>query len=566
MPANNQEQFFGPWIKNDSISQIQTSGFSNGSSNNSKRTSPIISRHNSPTVGSPSTSPPHIHSPLRRNLSNPFMIIPEDREIDIIPNRPKPIERYVPPPKKRVSWKIKLITLISWPILLTGLCLNFLLFPIKVLFTPTFWLTMVVQIIWKIVAAPIMSIKRFLILLNTPLSERNRKKRTILISCGSTIQSLHLARNFHSAGARVVVFEFQGLFQLAKFSTAVDKFYTIPRVTPYNLNDYVAALCDIVAKEKPTLYVPVCSSNPAYYDTFARPHLELLGCKSFIPGAQEIMVLDNVLEILRNCEGNQIPTPLYRIVRSREDLNNLYESGWFSNYRCNMTSVGFNGVIERNKIILPRNRQDLRLTHEISEEKPWIVLQDLPGKNYVTCTTVKESQVVANVTCSVVNGSQNFIPELNEEVDRWLENFFSKVRFPRPINGHFSFRFVKTDRSNELLPLGARVGVSLPYICYTSVQSKILCKPCPHFKRHTSGPVVQTREWYKLPEMVLNVFRNPSKKSLENFIGTVIDKREALFVYWDFLPYLAFYHFQILKSITHYIKKRRNSCKHMPVH
>jgi hypothetical protein len=492
------------------------------------------------------------------------MIIPEDKEIDL--TRPKPIDRYVPPPKKKVSWKVKLITLLSWPILLTGFCLNFILFPIKVLFTPTFWLAIVLQIFWKLAALPIMSLKRFLVLLNSSASERNRRKRTILISCGSSIQCLHLARNFHLAGARVVVFDFQGLFQLSKFSTAVDKFYTIPKVTPYNVNDYISALCDIVAIEKPTLYVPVSSTSPAYYDTLARPHLELLGCKSFIPGAQEIMILDNILEILKNCEMNQIPTPHYRVVRSREDLINLYETGWFSNYRCNMTSIGFNGVIERNKINLPRNRQDLKFTHEISEEKPWIVLQEIPGNHYVTCTTVKESKVVANVTCFVTAGSQNFVPEMNEDVDRWLENFFSKVRFPRPINGHFTFRFVKDDRTMELLPLGNRVGVSLPYICYTSVQSKILCKPCPHFERKTSGPVVENRGWYRLPESIISVFKSPSKKSLEKFIGTVVDKREALFVYYDPLPYFAYYHFQILKSITQFIKSRRNSCKHVPVH
>ena len=143
---------------------------------------------------------------------------------------------------------------------------------------PMFWISACVWIFWQFVQLPLTAVKLFLSLLLTPPSERLRKKRTVLISSGSTVQALHLARNFHSAGARVVVCEIDGLFALARFSTAVSKFYTVPKPTSDQLQNYVRAVCEIVDKEEAAYYVPVSATTAAYYDAVAKPHLELLGC------------------------------------------------------------------------------------------------------------------------------------------------------------------------------------------------------------------------------------------------------------------------------------------------
>lgn len=309
------------------------------------------------------------------------------------------------------------------------------------------------------------------------------KRRTILISCGSTIQTLHLARNFYSSGARVIVFEFEGLFGLARFSTAVSKFYTVPRPTPEYPQDYIAALCDIVEKEKPTYYIPVCATSPAYYDSLAKPHLEILGCSSFIPGLHEIFILDDTLEMMKKCRLNGITLPPFRVLSSKEDLFRLYEIGWLTGYRNLMISVGPYGLLERQKYILPQNRHDLKLLHEISDEKQWLIVRNVPGKHYLTCTTVKDSRVITNVTCLVNQDTKNLIPDDNKEIESWLNEFFMKIHLQRSINGHISFRFIKCKATGHLLPIGIRVGVSLPYICYTGVHSRVLCKPCPHFSR-----------------------------------------------------------------------------------
>lgn len=575
--AKGPKNFFGPWTRSGSNGNIVVpSPLINHNSNIYPKTAPSSPAYRSPFNSPASNSPPYMgpsqiahHSQLKRHFSSTFMLIPEDREIEEISDcRSTGSERsthvYAKEKYPVSTFHIIMRLMLWWPLLVIGIFQRFINFMMQSVWsfesTPSFWFSAFLWLFWKLISYPLAIIKSVLIFLHTPAHERLRKKRTVLISGGSTLQALHLARNFHSTGARVVVFEFEGLFALAKFSTAVDKFYTIPKMSQKNSDEYINALVDIVEKEKPNLYIPVGATSPAYFDSLAKPHMELAGCqKVFSPGAQEVSVLDDIGQILRKCESRNIPVPPYRVITSKSDLVRLYDAGWTDNFRNILLETGINGIIDRQKIILPSNKRDLKLSFEISEENPWIVLRDVPGKHYVTCTTVKDGKMIANVTCAIQTQTRNLIPEQNADIEKWLSEWFDKVNFKRPINGHISFRFVKSDASGNLLTLGARVGVTLSYLCYTGVQPRVVAKPCPHFDRRNSGPISQSRYW--LPETVMNTIKNPSTKSLEHFIGTVLDKREALFAYNDPLPYVAYYHFQLpLQKVLKFLK--RHSIKH----
>ncbi|XP_055529993.1 uncharacterized protein LOC129721427 [Wyeomyia smithii] len=581
MPSANNDKLLGPWSRSDSSGSMFLSNNNNAdnlvkayarTAPTSPRWTPVGSRHNSPPMPSSplSSSPP---STLRRNYSSTFMLIPEDRAVDPVSIDPMPLINNGRDRRENLSNKyrasngrIVLRLILWWPLLLIAIAQRILGFLMQLswrpfLFAaPAFWLSACLWMFWKIVALPLACLKWALVALHTPAHERNRKKRTILISCGSTIQTLHLARNFYKSGARIVVFEFEGLFGLARFSTAVSKFYTIQKPTPDTANEYIAALCEIVEKEQPTHYIPVCATSAAHYDALAKPHLELRGCSSFIPGAQETSVLDDILQVMQKCEFNQITMPPHQIVASKEDLHRLYDNGWLSGYRNVMIASGFLGVLERAKYVLPMNRRDLKLNYEISDMQKWVVVRDVIGAHYVTCTTVKDSQVVANVTCAIQNDTRSLVPESNDDVENWLKEFFRKIRLQRPLNGHISFRLAKCASTGEVLPLGIRVGVSLPYICYTGVHSRVICKPCPHFNRQNSGPLVQDGGRYWIHETVMNAIRRPSADAVQQLIGTVIDKREALFVYWDPLPYCAYYHFQLpFNSVKSFLHKRQRA-------
>ncbi|XP_056631844.1 uncharacterized protein LOC130441949 [Diorhabda sublineata] len=425
---------------------------------------------------------------------------------------------------------------------------------------PMIWISMWVWCFTQLIQLPLTIIKTLLSVILSPNSSRNSRKRTVLISGGSTIQALHLARNFYAAGARVVVCEVEGRFALSKYSTAVSKFYTVPKPTSDKQQNYVRALCEIVDNEKAIYYIPVAATTPAYYDAVAKPHLELLGCTCFCPGIREVWVLDDTLEVLRRCEKNNIPTPIYHVVKSKDEVFDLYDTGVIRRGVFVMSTVGPRGLRERSKILLPISRNDLKIPNDISEQKPWIVVQNIEGEHYLTCTTVKESSVIANVTCKMNKNNNELIPEENKEINQWLTNFFNKINFLRPISGHICFRLVICKETGVVIPLNSRVGVSLPYICYTSVHPRLVWKPCRHFSRQNSGPLVNGNGVYKMPLTVLQTVSNPSIESVTRLIGTVLDKREALFAIWDPLPYCAYYHMQLpFKNVLGFLRRRQDN-------
>lgn len=425
---------------------------------------------------------------------------------------------------------------------------------------PMLWISMWFWLFTQFIQLPFTIIKVLLSIVLSPSTPGNSKKRTVLISGGSTIQALHLARNFYSAGARVVVCEVEGLFALSRFSTAVSRFYTVPRPTSDQQQNYVRALCEIVDKEQVAYYIPVCATTSAYYDAVAKPHLELLGCSCFCPGIKEVWVLDDTLEVLKRCQKNQIPTPTYHAVTSKEEVIKLYDTGAIRRGIYVMSTAGPRGLRERSKMILPLSRNDLKIPNDISEQRPWVVVQNPEGEHYLTCTTVKQSQVIANVTCKMDKDDSGLIPVENKEINQWLTNFFSKLQLLRPINGHISSRFVITKESSTVIPLSSRVGVSLPYICYTSVHPRLLWKPCRHFNRQNSGPLIIENGTYKMPDTVIHTIKNPSIEAVTRLIGTVLDKREALFAIWDPLPYCAYYHMQLpFKNVLGFMQRRQDS-------
>ncbi|XP_015117641.1 uncharacterized protein LOC107041553 [Diachasma alloeum] len=447
-------------------------------------------------------------------------------------------------PRRLVSWYFSLLfSLISR-------------FYEAVVFTiraPALWASAWLCLFVVILQLPLTLLKWFLMLLYTPASELARSKRCVLISGGSTVQAVHLARNFHKAGARVVICEVEGLFSLARFSTACSKFYTVPKPGPGSAVEYVKALKTIVEKEKAVYYIPVSAANAAYYDALAKPHLEIAGCECFVPGACEVTALDDPLELLRRCRLLGLTNPIHFVLRSTEDVTTLYETGALRSGRHVMLAAGPAGMRDRAKVQLPLNAEEFRnMRQEISERRPWVVIRDPGGPHFITCTTVKDSRVVANVTCRV-DEDRGLIPEVRADVTQWLDRFFARS-FSSRINGHLSFRLVISG-DDEIVTIGCRVGVGMPYVCLTSVHPRLVWRPCRHFSRQHSGPLL-VGEAYDGRDAFSSAIKQASSLKASPH-RCAIDKREALFVYWDPLPYCVYYHLQLpLLRIAGAIRER----------
>ncbi|XP_013173745.1 PREDICTED: uncharacterized protein LOC106122351 [Papilio xuthus] len=439
-------------------------------------------------------SPPF--TTLRRSFSSTFSLIPEEQAVP--PERPPSLPRLL----RIVTWFPRLCLRPLFALL------GFIAHPAWkqiLVVLPTLWIAASLFIFWKCVECPIGVLK----MIGRAMSKDSKKPRTVLISGGSSIQALHLARNFHSAGARIVAFEIEGQFALLKYSAAVDKFYTVPRPNPADPLAYARALKEIVDRESVVFYIPVSSTTPAYYDALAKPHLEIIGCQCFVPSARDVVVLDDPLELIRVSRAAGLATPQFWVVTSEDDVRMWYESGASKEGRHFIASAGARGARDRLRFVMPEEKSLFRFPREISAEKPWVIVREPKGEKVITCTTLKESRAVNNVTCRVDSSKKGLVPQKDDEADAWVQKFVSCLSPSRPMTGHVSFRLVRDEnvcngQGNRLVAIGARVGVSLPYLC--QVQPR-----CGH------------------------------TATVGKLLNTVLDTREALFTYWDPLPYCAYY-------------------------
>ncbi|XP_072755846.1 uncharacterized protein [Anoplolepis gracilipes] len=554
-------------------------------------TSPPMSRSNSASPplapGSPSISPPRMSSPvsmLKRSTSNILVStsnvsLPSLSRVSstssiptmIISQRRTQKQRQQQQPtihQARSNIERNRGSLLSWILswyfgLLSGLFQGVFNAIGYVIWAPALWASAWVCLFWVILQFPLTALKWFITVLHTPAYERSRNKRCVLISGGSTVQAVHLARNFYKAGARVVVCELDGLFGLARFSTACTKFYTIPRPGPKNVVEYIKALRDIVQREKVAYYIPVSAASTAYYDALAKPHLETMGCECFVPDASEVTALDDPLELLRRCRLLGLPIPQHFLLRSQQDLFALYERNAFRTGRYMMLAAGPAGMRDRAKILLPPTARELRnqRQNEISDKRPWVVIRDPGGDHFITCTTLKESRIVANVTCRVDEDRGGLIPEERPEIARWLERFFARS-FGGRTNGHVSFQLAVSEETGELVSIGCRVGVGLPYVCHTGIHPRLVWKPCRHFSRQNSTVrSAATACPQSLSDAVASALKQPvtGDQTAPHLLGTVLDKKESLFVYWDPLPYCAYYHLQLpFRRVAGAIRSQHN--------
>ncbi|GAB1869591.1 hypothetical protein CAJAP_10670 [Camponotus japonicus] len=550
-------------------------------------TSPPMSRRNSAsppltTVSPLSTSPPRMSSPvftIERSTSNilvstsnappaslsrvsstsnlPTVIISQRRQQQRQQQQPTIHQDRSNIKRNLLSW------ILFWYFgLLSGILRGIFNAISYVIWAPALWASAWIYLLWVILQLPLTVLKWFITVLHTPAYERSRNKRCVLISGGNTVQAVHLARNFYKAGARVVVCELDGLFGLARFSTACSKFYTIPRPGPRNVVEYIKALRDIVEREKVTYYIPVSAASIAYYDALAKPHLETMGCKCFVPDTSEVIALDDPLELLRRCRQFGLSIPQHFLLRSQQDLFQLYERNVFRTGRYMMLAAGPARMRDQAKILLPPTIRELRnqRQNEISDRRPWVVIRDPDGDHFITCTTLKESRIVTNVTCRMDEDHGGLIPEECPEITRWLERFFARS-FGGRINGHVSFQLAVSQETGELVPIGCRVGVSLPYICHTGIHPRLVWKPCRHFSRQNSAVRSGSLDRQSLSDTLTSAFKQPafSDHTEPHLLGTMLNKKESLFVYWDPLPYCAYYHLQLpFRRVAGAIRSQHN--------
>ena len=363
------------------------------------------------------------------------------------------------------------------------------------------------------------------------------RRPCVLLSGGSSVQAVRLARSLSVAGARVIIVEVEGPFALARFSRACARYHTVPCPGPRSgAAEYVRALRDVAQRESVSTFIPVSANSAAYYDSLARAHLEPLGCECWVPGPQEVARLDDPVELMRRTRLAGLPVPEHRLLGGLEEAQSLYESGSLRGRHLAMVA-GPAGMRDRGpELRLPAAVNELRRLQERQPGRRWLLLRDPGGEHLVTCTSVRSARLAANVSCRVDETRGTLLAEPRADVDRWIERFLARGWPGARFSAHLCFRFA-LGPSGELLPMGCRVGIGLAYLGM---------RPEAHARQLLGLDVASTAPLLPAPAC-----------------RHALDKREALFAIWDPLPYCVYCCLQLpLRRIVDMIGAQRT--RHKP--
>lgn len=248
---------------------------------------------------------------------------------------------------------------------------------------------------------------------------------TVLLTLGRLPKALDLARGFSKAGCRVLVAEPYG-WTLAGASRHVAREFTVPPPSAGKAA-YLAALADIVAREKVDLVVPV-SEETMHVAHLAGTLPE--GVRLFTMPPAEVLALHDKASFVRTATAQGLAVPESAPLGSPE-AERLAQTGPV--VVKPVFSCSGNGLsILRNGEPLP----------PADPTTPAVVQRCVEGREHSTCTIAQDGRVVATMVYrgAVMSGSVAVAFErvAVPAIDAWVEQFVAATRW----SGFISFDFI----------------------------------------------------------------------------------------------------------------------------
>ncbi|BAZ13016.1 hypothetical protein NIES4071_48500 [Calothrix sp. NIES-4071] len=378
--------------------------------------------------------------------------------------------------------------------------------------------------------------------------------KNILISGGKMTKALQLARSFHNAGHRVVLLEAHKYWLTGhRFSFAVNKFYTVeaPEKDP---EGYVQSLVDIVNKENIDVYVPVCSPVASYYDSLAKKALSSQ-CEVIHCDALTTQMLDDKYAFTETARGFGLSVPKSFKITDPEQVINFDFSQEKRKYI--LKSIPYDSVRRLDLTKLPCDTPEATAAFvrslPISPEKPWIMQEFIPGKEYCTHSTVRNGEITLHCCCESSAFQVNYAQVDNPQIFEWVRHFLKQLG----ITGQVSFDFIEAEdgtvyaiecnpRTHSAITMFYNhPGVADAYLgTLNNLEEPI--QPLPTSKPtywiyHEMWRLINAGSWSKFVERLQIITR-----------GT-----DAIFSWQDPLPFLMNPHWQIFLLLIQNLQKNR---------
>lgn len=365
--------------------------------------------------------------------------------------------------------------------------------------------------------------------------------QTILVSGAKMTKALQLARSFHAAGHRVILIESHKYWLSGhRFSKAVSRFYTVP-APQSDPEGYIQALVEIVKKEKVDIYVPVCSPVASYYDSLAKPALSEY-CEVFHFDADLTKMLDDKFAFTDKARSLGLSVPKSFKITDPQQVINFDFSQETRKYI--LKSIAYDSVRRLNLTKLPCDTPEETAAFvnslPISPEKPWIMQEFIPGKEFCTHSTVRDGELRLHCCCNSSAFQINYENVENPQIREWVQHFVKSLQ----LTGQVSFDFIQAEdgtvyaiECNPRTHSAITMFYNHPDVADAYFGKTPLAAPVE--------PLASSKPTYWIYHEIWRLTGISSWKQLQTAVNTIFRGTDAIYNLDDPLPFLTLHHWQI---------------------
>ncbi|MDJ0775278.1 MAG: ATP-grasp enzyme [Mastigocoleus sp. MO_167.B18] len=365
--------------------------------------------------------------------------------------------------------------------------------------------------------------------------------KNILISGGKMTKALQLARSFHAAGHRVVLIETHKYWLSGhRFSNAVDKFYTtdFPQKNP---QAYIQNLIDIIKEENIDVYIPVTSPVASYYDSLAKPVISEY-CQVFHLDVEVTEMLDDKFAFSQRAGSMGLSIPKSFKITAPEQVLNFDFSGETRKYI--LKSIPYDSVRRLDLTKLPcdtpEQTEAFVRSLPISPQKPWIMQEFIPGKEYCTHSTVRNGEVRLHCCCESSAFQVNYENIEHSKIRQWITHFLGELG----VTGQLSFDFIEAEdgevyaiECNPRTHSAITTFYNHPEVANAYIGQQPQVEPIE--------PLINSKPTYWLYHEIWRLTSIRSLTQLRNWLVNIWRGTDAIYQLNDPLPFLMVHHWQI---------------------
>lgn len=374
--------------------------------------------------------------------------------------------------------------------------------------------------------------------------------RTVLISGGKMTKALQLARAFHVAGHRVVLIE-SAKYRLTghRFSRAVDAFHCVPEPTA---SGYAEALLDIVRRERVDVFVPVSSPAASLHDARARRLLDGV-CEVVHADEDMVRMMDDKAVFSKAAGALGLRVPDWRRIT---DPQQVADFDFPDGRSYILKRIAYNPVgrldLTRLSAETPTENAEFARALPISDSDPWILQEYIEGQEYCTHGTVRRGRLQVYGCCESSASQLNYAMLDKPEILSWVEQFVGELG----VTGQVSLDFIEAaDGHAYAIECNPRTHSAITmFDNHRQVAAAYLDDGHPMVT-----PRPGARPTYWIYQEFWRLLTQPGRRRRR--LATMLRGKDAIFTWWDPLPYFMVHHVQIPVLLLGNLRRRRGWTK-----